>query len=357
MSKNLKYLIIGDGASPHLLKWISALADHFDLYLISSRSVLPEIHSIIPDNQIVALNFSLDPDGGNLKMLSLLPVFIKQVKKWRPDILNAHYITSYGFLAAVASLVCSRRIILVQSAWGSDILVTPQKSMLYKMVTKFALNRGHLITSDARTMTEAIKKLTRNQVETFVFGLNSLPEISLSQKKPFSFFSNRAHTKNYRIDHVIITFGVIASNYPDAGLVIANSGPETESLQKLAQRLHLTNQIEFTGFLNPKQQNQYYHQSQFYFSLPESDSTSVSLLEAMAWGCIPIVSNIEANNEWIEDMKNGIYENAELIEKIPKVLATHHSIAAVNRQIISQRAIFPTLIQRYSSIIEKMASS
>src|SRR5215467_6515815 len=38
-----------------------------------------------------------------------------------------------------------------------------------------------------------------------------------------------------------------------------------------------------------------------YVSASLSDSTSVSLLEAMASGAVPVVSDIEGNREWVHD--------------------------------------------------------
>jgi glycosyltransferase involved in cell wall biosynthesis len=42
-----------------------------------------------------------------------------------------------------------------------------------------------------------------------------------------------------------------------------------------------------------------------YLSSALSDTTSVSLLEAMACGLFPVVTNIPANREWISDGVNG----------------------------------------------------
>jgi glycosyltransferase involved in cell wall biosynthesis len=38
-----------------------------------------------------------------------------------------------------------------------------------------------------------------------------------------------------------------------------------------------------------------------YLSASLSDSTSVSLLEAMASGAVPVVTDIEGNREWVRD--------------------------------------------------------
>jgi glycosyltransferase involved in cell wall biosynthesis len=49
-----------------------------------------------------------------------------------------------------------------------------------------------------------------------------------------------------------------------------------------------------------------YRRCALFVSVPESDGTSVSLLEAMAAGCLPILSDLPANREWVEDGRNGL---------------------------------------------------
>ena len=46
-------------------------------------------------------------------------------------------------------------------------------------------------------------------------------------------------------------------------------------------------------------------QTDIYVSTSLSDGTSVSLLEAMASGVFPIVTDIPSNREWINDGENG----------------------------------------------------
>ena len=48
------------------------------------------------------------------------------------------------------------------------------------------------------------------------------------------------------------------------------------------------------------------HSGSCYISASLSDGTANSLLEAMAAGLFPIVSDIPANREWIADGENGM---------------------------------------------------
>ena len=354
MTNRKKYLVMGDGSSPHLTKWIGELHRYYDVFLISSRTIRPETLAFLKPGQFISLQLTLNPEGGNLSLLLKLPTIIRLINQWKPAIVNAHYITSYGFVAALARLFASHRFLLIQSAWGTDILVTPKKNIAYLIITRFALNQARLITSDAWSMTREIKKLTDKPTETFVFGIDRLPDVTILDKTPFLFFSNRALTPNYRIDRVVALFGIIVAEFPDARLVIANQGTEFENIRDLVSKLGLSDKITFVGFLNSHEQAGYYRVSQFYFSLPESDSTSVSLLEAMAWGCIPIVSDLEANHEWITNRENGLFETDCIRSDIQYLLDNRQTVFVKNRLVIQEKALFPELIAKFNHTIEQI---
>ena len=113
--------------------------------------------------------------------------------------------------------------------------------------------------------------------------------------------------------------------------------------------LGLQEKIQFVGFVSEQEQISFYRTAQFYISIPESDATSVSLLEAMAYGCIPVVSDIPANHEWIREHENGLfYKDKETdIQHIKGILENKQEIVQKNREIIRQRAIFPDAIKEY----------
>jgi glycosyltransferase involved in cell wall biosynthesis len=62
------------------------------------------------------------------------------------------------------------------------------------------------------------------------------------------------------------------------------------------------------GWLQKADNAAWYAKSTYYISIPESDGTSVSVLEAMSAGCIPIVSELPVSKEWITNGLNGVIE-------------------------------------------------
>jgi len=347
LKHNIKYLIFGNAQSVHLIKWVKALAPLCDLYVLSSTTIPPDILSVIDKNKCFSLNHSVDSGGGNISILKSLFTVKRILNQIKPDVVNAHYITSHGLLASIIKRFFGIKFIQISSAWGSDILVTPQRNWLYKSITKFILNASNIITSDALVMTAHIEKLTKTKVLTFTFGLEKMPEVSIADKDYSLFFSNRILSSNYNIDKIITHFSKIIEQNHDAKLVIANEGDEKDTLKILCHQLNIENAVEFVGFLTQTEQDERYKKSGFYYTLPTSDATSVSLLEAMAWGCIPIVSDIPANKEWIENTKNGIILSDIDDPWDNNILSHQEEIMKTNRSIIAEKAIFTNSINEF----------
>jgi hypothetical protein len=63
--------------------------------------------------------------GGNLACCASCRGWPAWLRELRPDWIHAHYLTSHGTLAWLATSLLGAPGRLVGSAWGSDILVTP----------------------------------------------------------------------------------------------------------------------------------------------------------------------------------------------------------------------------------------
>jgi len=337
--KQQKYLLLADGSSPHILKWAKELVKYFDVYIISLNGVSEDLLEVIDSSNIYVLNQKSISTGGNHKLILKLPKIKKIIKNISPHYLNAHYLSSYGFLGVLSTgVVPSMK--LIQSTWGSDVLVEPFLNSLRKMVAKYALSKADFITSDSWYMGDVITNLVgEKEIIVFPFGFDKIEQNSTSKEKII--FSNRALKDFYNIDKIIKWFARQDSEYR---LVIANDGVERNNLERLTKKLGIESHVQFVGYLSSTKQEEYYKKATYYVSIPSSDATSVSLLEAMKYGAIPIVSNIPANREWILDGVNGMFFN-EL--KALNKLKINENFAQINYNMLQKRAIFPQSIEDF----------
>ena len=335
-----RYLILADASSPHTFKWAKELVKYFDLYVITLNSYSEEIESLLTKERIFSLNEQVITSGGNLKLILKYFEIKRIVEELQPAYLNAHYLSSYGVLAALIK-VKFKNIKLIQSTWGTDILVTPFTNSIKFNIAKFALSKADVITSDSYFMTDKINDIYKNIItKTFPFGLEPFNIQENIKKDNFLIFSNRGLSENYNIDKIVDWFGTLKDKRYK--LIIAHDGEMRVSLEKQVKRLNLSNRVEFVGFLTDLQQKEYYKTAKYYISIPSSDSTAVSLLESMRYGCCPIVSNLSANREWVLDEVNGVYFKKSLaLENLTL------NVIKLNQTIIFKRAVFEDSIQEY----------
>ncbi len=245
----MRLVLWGDGESPHLLKWARALAPQLELWAASSRGFLPGFDALLPAERRLALGTQPRADGGNAALLRKLPLFANWLRRVRPDWVHAHYLTSHGTLAWLATTVLGAPGRLVGSAWGSDVLVTPQRSALQRGLIGRVLRACALTTSDSQHMAQRMRELGAGEVMCFPFGLETLPPLP-RDKDDALFFANRGLEPIYAPQRVIDGFAAIAVAWPQARLVVANDGSLLGALQAQARNLGLQDQVRFVGRLD-----------------------------------------------------------------------------------------------------------
>ena len=347
----MRYVLIGDGESPHLVKWARALSSRVELYALSSRGFAAGFP--VPAERRLALGTTPDFEGGNVALLKHLPRAARWLRGMQPGVLHAHYLTSHGTLAWLAQALWRVPGKLVGSAWGSDILVTPQRSAAARWLTRRVLRACALTTSDSRHMARRMYALGARDVMVFPFGLDALPPEPRA-KDDYLFFANRGLEPIYAPQRVLECFAAIAAQCPDARLVVANDGSLRDSLQAQASAAGLAERVQFTGRLDAATQAQWYAKARWYLSLPVSDSVSVSVLEAEAHGCIPLLSDLPANRELVDSGRNGLLVDGGVdMAALRALIVRADEIARGNRAWVRDHALFEPCVERFLARVQR----
>ncbi len=352
----MRLVLLGDGDSPHLLKWARALAavPGLELWAASSRGFMPGFDDCLPAPRRLALGTAPDAAGGNFTLLKKLPLLARWLKQVDAQWLHAHYLTSHGTLAWLAQLFFGVRGRLVSSAWGSDILVTPQHSVWMRWLTSSVLRASALTTSDSQVMARRMQEMGAPEVMVFPFGLEAMPPAPAGKDDQL-FFANRGLEPIYRPERVLQQFAALAG---DRGrLVVANDGSLRDALQRQAMDLGLAQRVQFVGRLAADDQSQWYAKARWYLSLPQSDSVSVSVLEAMAHGCIPILSDLPANHELVRTGENGlVVPAASLLDAaaLQRILSQADTVARTNRAWVQDHALFAPCVQAFVARLREL---
>ncbi len=290
-----KLLLVGSNTI-HTYKYLEMVAFYFDEILLITDSKREGF-----SYNSICLDFSL-----NSKVILKTPKKIAQIiRDFEPSLIHIHQANSYAYYTLSASK--NYDIPTVLTTWGSDILLVPKKGFLLKRMVKYNLKKANYLTADSIFVAEEIKRLQPAVKEVLIanFGIDVS---KLELEKENIIYSNRLHKKLYRIENIIKTFKNFIQKREEENwkLVIAGSGEDTDKLKQLIEDLALSAKVDFVGWVDKAQNESWYSKARIWVSIPESDATSISLLEAMYCGCIPIVSDLPANKEWIVDGVNGI---------------------------------------------------
>ncbi len=253
----------------------------------------------------------------------------KIIRREKPDLVHIHQINRLAVIIGAAAK--NEGIKVIATAWGSDVLLVPKRGKFYASLTKSALKKADLITADAEVMIESMRELHPNGVyRIWQYGIDPI-EADVEKEKII--YSNRMHEPLYRIDRVINYFADFHLANPDWKLVIGGNGSLTDQLKKQVDELKLNHAVDFAGYCGPKVNAAFYVMAPLYISIPNSDGTSVSLMEAMSAGCIPIVSNLDVNRVWIDHNVNGIVENSAENPLIAALKLDFEKVESINKDL------------------------
>jgi glycosyltransferase involved in cell wall biosynthesis len=277
----------------------------------------------------------------------------KAIATWRPDVVVGYHITSYGVAAATSGFHP-----MVAVAAGGDILPeqygSSVRATIMPAVARWVLRRSDFVFSWAAHMTERLVALGTDpdRIMTLPRGIDtsvfSAPAEPLEPQSELRLVSTRSLKKVYQIDRLIEAAALLRAEGSPVTITVIGDGPERSALERLRDERSLTARVEFAGALGKRDVASRLKTHDVYVSLTRSDGVSSSLLEAMATGIVPIVSDIEANRVWIVDGENGLLVNpddrravAQAIQRAGSDGALRHRCRTDNPRRIALRACAP----------------
>jgi glycosyltransferase involved in cell wall biosynthesis len=238
------------------------------------------------------------PLPGFLRYPLALPALERALERFEPDLVDAHYVPNYGLLGALAG----RRPLSV-TAWGSDLLVAGGRGPLERARTRYVMGRADLVLADAEILATAARALgaAPGKVHVIPWGVDPGRFRPAQTRERGLLVSTRMHEPVYDLATVLRAAKPVLERHPRSCLVVAGDGSLRAALESQAAALLPAGRWRFAGRLGPEDLAALLLRSDVYLSASRSDSTSVSLLEAMAAGAVPVVSDIDGNREWVAE--------------------------------------------------------
>lgn len=311
MSRELKVLLLADTYSEHTEKWALGLASHGVTVGVFSfnKSSYPwyegkEGISLLYEP---AERLGASSDSGKLAYLKHVGLLKKAIKAFRPDVLHAHYATSYGLIGALSGFHP-----LVISAWGTDVMKFPQKNFLNRAMLRYNLRKADAICATSFTIKSYLEPVTDKPVEVIPFGVDTetfrKKDVQrLVNKDAFVYGSIKPLETLYNTDVFIKAFAMLKARQPGKPikLLIIGEGSQAKNLKQLVSALGLVDDVTFTGRVPFAQISDYYNMLDVLVNISDYESFGVSVIEAMACEKPVIVTNTGGLKEIVENTNFG----------------------------------------------------
>lgn len=308
----MKVLIVSDARSIHTKRWVKSLSEKgIEIVLYTLYPPFDDFFDILGIRYYTYDLFTYSKNGVINKLKSFIRHFkaasdLKSViKKEKPDILHAHYATSFGLVAAF-----TRFHPFILSIWGSDVYVFPKESLLNRLTLKYVLHKADKVLSTSHIMANEAYRYFSGTCEVTPFGVDTLLFDKQNQDVPHIFTIGTVKTLKaiYGIDKLIRAFALFRKRFDvnESELMIIGDGPEKEHLQKLAKSIGVSDSVRFCGAVENDRLPEYYNRIDVACFLSESESFGVSAVEAMACMCPVVTSDADGFKEVVEDGVTGM---------------------------------------------------
>lgn len=310
----MRIAILSAAKSVHTIKWVTALALRGHKVVLFSLPDHKAPKGAIPDFVKV---YYLKTGGAAGYWLGAGELR-RQLAKFKPDILNAHYATGYGTLARR----CGYKPLLL-SVWGSDVYEFPYISKFNMKIIRKNLYSSTAVASTSFSMAEQVKKLYNNtgkpeiNKKIFItpFGVDTdmFKKIGETPGNGLTIGIIKAMEQKYGIDILLRAFALLKKRLHSEQLFLESGirlelyglGPQTESLKKLADELKITDNVRFFGAAAHSQVPHILSGFHIFCAPSRMESFGVAAVEAMACGVPVVVSDADGLKEVVKDGVTG----------------------------------------------------
>jgi glycosyltransferase involved in cell wall biosynthesis len=281
-------------------------------------------------------------------------------------VIHVHWAIPTGVIAAMVNLLLREPFIV--TIHGSDLRLAMERQGLLRRLFVFVCKRANHLSCVSEIQKKEMEGIGLREKDITVIPMGVDQEFIEARKRrndkpknqPFTILSNRNLLPIYNLSLLIRSIPLVIKERPETKFLIAGSGLEREKLEKEAKDLNVEKSVQFLGSVPHEAMADLLTKADIYVSTSLYDGTSVSLLEAMAAGVFPIVTDITSNREWIRDGGNGflvpVNDEQYLANKIIDAIRDKRLLEKAckeNQSISEEKTLWPVCIEKMKEIYGK----
>lgn len=285
-----------------------------------------------------------------------------------PDLVHSLRIPIEGYVAAL----CDRHPLVV-SSWGCDFTYWRPMNALHRRMTDRTLRTADAFISDCNrdrqlAFQSGFAKSKPNGVFPASGGVR-LDKFNFSRRRGSGSGEDADRSEGhvvlynrgiggpfYRFETFARAIPLILRQLPRTRFLILG-GAHNAYARRLLDDRGISSQVQLLPYLQESELPRLLQDSDVMVSPSTHDGTPISMLEAMASGCFPIMSDLESIREWIHPGVNGLlfdpHDPGALSQCVVQALENdelRHAAAQINRQVVERRADYGECMTRIEEL-------
>lgn len=312
---------MANAASPHTRRWATAFAQRgHETHVVSIREA--DIPGVTVHRVGVGPAASRRPWWALLSYLRLLFGARRLLGRIAPDIVHAHYSVTHGAIA-----VLTGRQPVVVTLWGSDLLRGDRPvGFVGRRINRFVLRRAAATTAASRFMAAIGESVVGDgrPVRHIPFGVDTeaFRPAQDPSDRPFTVGFVKSFEAKYGVGVLVEAFSRMLERVPDARLVLVGAGSRQARLERLIERLGLSDRVDIPGRIPNDRVPAVMAGFDVLANPSRSEAFGVVLLEASACGIPVVATRVGGTAETVIDGVTGLLVPVDDPEAIAGALAS-----------------------------------
>ena len=272
----------------------------------------------------------------------------------------------YILFGYVLSRLKPMKVSIFYEAWFDYI---GQKNIFFKLafyreVKTLVHNSNSIIAVSSKTKESLINNYLANNVKVIPLGINKDINNNRSQIKYHVVYLGRL-VKIKNVDILIRSLKLVTKLFPVLRVAIVGDGEQYKSLIELSNKLGLSNNIDFLGNQDGEAKYSILRASKIFVLPSEREGFSISTLEAMFCGAVPIVAKpnydeVFGTSDFVIDNENGLYfklgDVTDLVDKITYLLNNDEQYRMMQNSAIetARKYDWDSIAMKYCEVLNSL---
>ncbi len=181
-------------------------------------------------------------------LLGQLRAVVGLLRSEQFDLIHAHWLIPQGLIAALSLLITRQKIPLLCTSHGGDLFAL--KGKVLQRLKRWVMDKSAALTVVSKAMKKTVVELgvVPDKVDVVPMGVDLkglfTPDPSVPRKTDELLFVGRLVEKK-GVQFLLEAMPAVLKKHPTVQLTLAGSGPVEQELRQQAQRLHLSEKIDF----------------------------------------------------------------------------------------------------------------